>query len=368
MSPIPPPRIVATHDGEFHTDDLTAVAFTHLAYGPDVEVWRTRDPRRLAAAQWRVDVGGAANASTGDFDHHFVGSPVRPDETPYAACGLVLAAVGPLLRLTPAQLGWLDELLIAPLDVLDTGARPRTPLPPYIEPLALALTAHNPTWETVRTWRQMSNPTEGAAQERTDRDARFAQAEQWWRDALRRVLTTLRETATRDQAAAEIARWADWVTQELRPLVEQHERAAQRAHALVRASWEKAREGVVCLMDAPDLPWRDTLATLPSEGADGQLLRFVLSPGDWGTVLVTGIPANPDEPRGALRTPLPEAWAGLRDQALAAVTGAPDAIFCHPGRWIAGFGHVESARGLAQRIAAAAVPAARPSAPSPVPS
>lgn len=357
MAPLPRPHTVATHDGEFHTDDLTAVAFVRLAYGPDVEVWRSRDPVRLAAAQWRLDVGGAANALTGDFDHHFVGSPVRADGTPYAACGLVLAAVGPLLLLSSAQCIWLDELLIAPLDVLDTGAQPRTPLPSYIEPLAHALTAQNPTWETVRTWRQMSDPIAGAAQERADRDARFVQAEQWWRTALGSLLRTLREAATRTQAEVCIAHWAAWVTHELRPLVAQHAEAAARAQALVRAAWHDAREGVVDLMAAPDLPWREILGTLPLQGADGQLLRFVLSPGDWGTVLVTGIPANPEEPRGALRTPLPDAWAGLRDQALAAVTGAPDAIFCHPGRWIAGFGHVESARRLAQRIAADAATA-----------
>jgi uncharacterized UPF0160 family protein len=35
------------------------------------------------------------------------------------------------------------------------------------------------------------------------------------------------------------------------------------------------------------------------------------------------------------RADLPEAWAGLRDADLAAVTGVPDAGFCHNGRFIA---------------------------------
>jgi uncharacterized UPF0160 family protein len=36
----------------------------------------------------------------------------------------------------------------------------------------------------------------------------------------------------------------------------------------------------------------------------------------------------------ALRKPFPEAWAGLRDEALQEVTGVPDAIFCHNSRFI----------------------------------
>jgi uncharacterized UPF0160 family protein len=35
------------------------------------------------------------------------------------------------------------------------------------------------------------------------------------------------------------------------------------------------------------------------------------------------------------RADLPAAWAGLRDADLAAVTGVPDAGFCHNGRFIA---------------------------------
>ena len=36
------------------------------------------------------------------------------------------------------------------------------------------------------------------------------------------------------------------------------------------------------------------------------------------------------------RKPLPEAWAGLRDEAFAKATGVADGVFCHPGRFIGG--------------------------------
>lgn len=37
----------------------------------------------------------------------------------------------------------------------------------------------------------------------------------------------------------------------------------------------------------------------------------------------------------ARRRDLPAAWAGLEGEALAAVTGVPDAVFCHRARFMA---------------------------------
>jgi uncharacterized UPF0160 family protein len=47
------------------------------------------------------------------------------------------------------------------------------------------------------------------------------------------------------------------------------------------------------------------------------------------------------------RADLPEAWAGLRDAELAAVTGVPDAGFCHNGRFIASAKSYEGIRTMA---------------------
>jgi len=49
------------------------------------------------------------------------------------------------------------------------------------------------------------------------------------------------------------------------------------------------------------------------------------------------------------RADLPEAWAGLRDADLAAVTGVPDAGFCHNGRFIAAVKSYEGAREMARQ-------------------
>jgi uncharacterized UPF0160 family protein len=53
------------------------------------------------------------------------------------------------------------------------------------------------------------------------------------------------------------------------------------------------------------------------------------------------------------RMDLPSAWAGLRDEALAAVTGVPDAVFCHMNLFIAGARSLEGATRLAALALAA---------------
>ena len=45
---------------------------------------------------------------------------------------------------------------------------------------------------------------------------------------------------------------------------------------------------------------------------------------------------------------LPEEWAGKSDDELAKVTGVDDAIFCHPGRFIAGAGSFAGIMKMAQ--------------------
>ena len=57
--------VVAVHDGLFHADDVTAVALAkHYYFICNVEVIRTRDPKKLAEADLVVDVG------LGELDHH----------------------------------------------------------------------------------------------------------------------------------------------------------------------------------------------------------------------------------------------------------------------------------------------------------
>jgi uncharacterized UPF0160 family protein len=51
--------------------------------------------------------------------------------------------------------------------------------------------------------------------------------------------------------------------------------------------------------------------------------------------------------RFSARVDLPAAWAGLSGEAFQAVTGVPDAVFCHNGCFVAGAQSLEGIRALA---------------------
>jgi len=61
--------------------------------------------------------------------------------------------------------------------------------------------------------------------------------------------------------------------------------------------------------------------------------------------LLHTVPVSPESFQA--RADLPAAWAGLRDAELAAVTGVPDAGFCHNGRFIAAVKSYDGARAMA---------------------
>lgn len=63
--------------------------------------------------------------------------------------------------------------------------------------------------------------------------------------------------------------------------------------------------------------------------------------------MINTVSVSPDSFKA--RADLPEAWAGLRDAELAAVTGVHDAGFCHTGRFIASATSYEGIRSMASQ-------------------
>ena len=98
-------RIVATHDGIWHCDDLAGVVawrpLSPTRQSPSssllpIVVVRTRDIRVMEKCDVRVDVGGRYDPTAGDFDHHWARPEelARPNGVPYASAGLVWKAIG----------------------------------------------------------------------------------------------------------------------------------------------------------------------------------------------------------------------------------------------------------------------------------
>jgi len=121
-----------THSGDFHIDELVAMALLQAFVFPEVplEVVRTRDPGKLTQAQadpgvFVVDVGREYNPATLNFDHHQPSMTEGwEDGTPYSSCGLVwhwLKEQGFLEDLAPRVQEMMEKDLIYPIDQHDNG-------------------------------------------------------------------------------------------------------------------------------------------------------------------------------------------------------------------------------------------------------
>jgi uncharacterized UPF0160 family protein len=290
---------VATHPGNFHADDVFAVAALGLVAGP-LEIVRTRDAALHASAAARVDVGGRSDPATGDFDHHQKGGAgERPNGVRYASFGLVWRHHGEALAGGPEAAAAIDERLVQGIDANDVGQSLTESLVGDIRPMTVSgvIAAMNPAWDE-----EMTPPEE---------DARFAEA---------------------------VALAARIIEREIAGAA-----AFGRARRLVADAIGRAGDPRVIELDR-NMPWREAVVTTAPEAL------FVIYPKSDGW----GMQAVPRE-LGAFgnRLDLPAAWAGHSGADLAAITGVPDAIFSHPARFYASAGSREGITALVERALAA---------------
>lgn len=274
--------LIASHDGPFHADDVMAVALLRTFVDPGAAVVRTRDPARLAAADLVVDVGGAYDPERGRFDHH------QADYTgPWSSAGMVLDWLVTSGRLPPRLGDGLRTGLVDYLDAVDNGREAPRPGVPCFPRIVEAL----------------NHP----ADDHAAFDAQF------------------------ELASAFAAAW-------LRGLVAEHDKRVH-AEGEIAAAMDRAaaRGSRVIELDAY-LPWK---AVYFAAGGETHPTDFVLHPGTDGSWRVVAIPPRPND--FGQKRPLPEAWAGLTDGALEAVTGVAGSVFCHKNRFIAVFRSREAA-------------------------
>nr|WP_315252107.1 MYG1 family protein [uncultured Duganella sp.] len=291
--------VIVTHSGKFHADDAWACAVLHILF-PDAELTRTRDPAVIEAADFAIDVGGVYEPSAGRFDHHQKGfSVARQTGVPYASAGLVWREYGGrCVNLLAARAGHdlpeekareiayaIDADIVQYLDLSDVGAAKSAP---GGYGLSAVVSGFNPNW--------LDEQRLGHG------DAADAYRLQQFRMAMG-LLTDVLVNSVRNRLATLLA-------------VEQVRQA------------EVLEDGKLLFLKNGALPW-------------GQVVRkempkilFVISHNiaEQRYMLHT-VPTSTEN--FIARADLPEAWAGLRDAELAAVTGVADAGFCHNGRFIA---------------------------------
>jgi uncharacterized UPF0160 family protein len=266
---------VATHPGNFHADDVFAVAILQLVHG-ELEIVRTRDPDQQAAADLRVDVGGRHDPATGDFDHHQKGGAgERPNGIRYASFGLVWREHGERLAGGAEAAQAIDERLVCGVDANDVGQALVEPLVGDIRPMSVSgvIAALNPSWDEALT------PAE--------EDERFAHAVDLARGMLERELA----------GAA----------------------AFRRARELVAAAIRRAHDPRVIELDG-NMPWREAVV----ESAPEALYVVYPKADGWGSQAVPREAGSFENRRS-----FPAEWRGLSGAELAAVSGVEDAVFCH---------------------------------------
>ncbi|WP_151445718.1 MYG1 family protein [Lacisediminimonas profundi] len=305
--------IIVTHSGKFHADDVWGVAVLDLLF-PFSELVRTRDQALIEGADFAVDVGGEWDPQAGRFDHHQKGfRGARPSGVVYASAGLVwkqhgpacvacVAAGMPGFVVAPEQARQIAEAidgdLVQYLDMSDTGAARNAP---GGYGLSAVISGFNTSWIDEQ---QAGN---GAAVEAL-RMGRFRIALEFMKEII-----------------------VNAVKYRIGGLM-----AVQRVR---RAT--VLEQGRLLYLDNASLPWASVVRNeMPA-------VLFVIS---YNSIeqrhMLHTVPANPDTFEA--RRDLPAAWAGLRDAELAAVTGVPDAQFCHNGRFIAAAKSYEGALQMAR--------------------
>jgi uncharacterized UPF0160 family protein len=286
--------LIATHSGSFHADEVFAIASLRLL-GEPVEIVRTRDPKALAGADVRVDVGFRDDPATGDFDHHQRDfAAVRPNGVRYAAFGLIWREFGArICQGDEAVAEGVDATLVQPVDANDTGQQLSLPLIDGVYPMTInaVIGGFNPHWDEVLTPEQERERFEAAV------------------DLAQGIIT-------REVASAASGR-----------------RSQQIVLDAIAAAADPR------LIELPiNAPWKQVLVPESDDAL------FVIYPKRQGF----GLEAVPRE-LGSFenRRDLPEAWGGLEGPELVAVTGVEDALFCHAKRFLA----VARSHAGAQRLA-----------------
>ncbi len=292
--------IIATHSGKFHADDVWAVTVLDIVF-PGCALIRTRDPEKIRQADFAVDVGGIWDPQSGRFDHHQKGfAGARESGVVYASAGLVWKTHGArcvtlvaqqqtgqaLSADTAQQIAYaIDADLVQYMDMADTGAAKSAP---GGYGLSALISGFNPTWLDE----QQAGSVDAAEAMRL---SQFRRAMAFMEDIL--------INAVKFRVGGLLA-------------VQQ-----------VRQS-ELLEDGQVLFLKNASLPWSSVVRNeMPK-------VLFVLSYNiAEDRYMVHTVPATADS--FDARKDLPASWAGLAGADLAAVTGVPDAGFCHNGRFIA---------------------------------
>ena len=288
-------KTVMTHSGNFHADDVFAVAVFQLLLGTEnILVVRTRDEAELEKGDYVVDIGGVYDHAAKRYDHHQPGAPVRDNGIPYAAFGLVWKHYGTEICGSEVVTQKIEEKLCVPIDASDNAINIWEPGQFDLRPLE---------WDDIlQTWRADESVGENV-------DEQFMKAVDIAREYLRRVINRAQKKEEQKKVAIAL-----YETSESKDILVSDEYVPRSIY-----------------IDYEDV----NIVVFPrvQDGEEG-----------WVAVAVQITEADYQT-----RVRFPEAWAGLRDEELAKASGFHDAVFCHKDRYMFIAGSKESAVAAAKQ-------------------
>ena len=268
------PRSCGIHSGEFHADEVTAVALLlHFKLIDKDKIIRTREHAHLESCDFVCDVGGEYAPKRRRFDHHQLDYKGE-----LSSAGMVWEYLLEQKIISEIFYNYLNRLLIRGVDDIDNGR---------LQPIyGLG------TFSTIIS--AFVPPEQGLVSEQELEDAFY--------EALEFVL-------------GHLAR------------VERKFLYVQKCKETVRRVMESMNE---CLIFERSMPWLEAFFELDGENHPAE---FVIMPSGGNHWKLRGVPPS-FQKQMDVRNPLPLEWAGLLKEDLRKVTGIDGAIFCHKGRFI----------------------------------
>ena len=274
-------KTLVTHDGVFHPDDVFAAASISLLLkhrGESLTIIRTRNEDAISSADFVSDVGGIFDASKNRFDHHQVGGAgARENGVPYASFGLVWKTYGlEICNHNQWVVDFVERRLVAGIDATDNGTAIRTKIFEDVSPYEFSdlLGTFLPSWcEDTSPEIMLKN---------------FLELETLAERILTREIKKATDIFTAEQEVARI--------------------------------YETSPDKRLIVLDQY-YPWKKKAESLP------EALICVFPNNIVGNWIVYCVPE--DFSKFTSRILLPQSWAGLQAEELAAITGVPDAVFCH---------------------------------------
>jgi len=276
---------IITHNGDFHADEIFAVAVVTLFLGDTpYKIIRSRDIKIISQGDFVVDVGDVYNSAKNKFDHHqTINNNIRANGIPYASFGLVWKKFGVKLSGSKYAANVIEKRLVLPIDAVDNGVD------------VFSKTVKDIVPYTIHNILKIFCPIE-----------KEKITEQKFNIAFKKMVK---------------------LAQKILLYEIQQARNENKHRKYIEQAYQRAKDKRIIIING-DYLYREIITRFKEP-------LFIVKPDknndQWKVRVIRDNPYSSFENR----KDLPQNWAGKRDAELVKETGVKDAIFCHKNLFVA---------------------------------